>query len=125
MATAYSCLGERTAPVFDTADTLLIVPDSGAPTCVKLHEFNAAEEVIRVIQEMQADTLICGAISNGYMRRILSSGIRVISFVSGNINSIIDDYESGRDIKTIYAMPGCRCRLNNVFPRRKRHARFR
>jgi len=102
--------GRRISPVFDAAQTLVVVELScGNP--VDSRQFRIlpgrTDEVIRLLRECEARTLICGAISAEPARKIEDGGIRLIPFITGKTEQVLAWYGSGGSI-TGYQMPGCR-----------------
>jgi predicted Fe-Mo cluster-binding NifX family protein len=59
------------------------------------------------------DVLICGAVTRPLMDALAASGIRVVPWVSGEVNEILDAFGSGELAEGRFSMPGCgrqRCR---------------
>ncbi|MDP2862869.1 MAG: hypothetical protein Q8N95_08765, partial [Desulfobacterales bacterium] len=54
-------------------------------------------------------TLVCGAISRPLHGMVIASGIRVISFVAGDLRKVINAWLDGNLESGKFAMPGC-CR---------------
>ncbi len=80
--------------------------------------FNVPFQKIHALVRSGAKTLICGAITEEIKSRIEDAGIKVLSFICGDISSVMQAFIAGRDIESEFAMPGCK-------NRRRRHRRGR
>jgi predicted Fe-Mo cluster-binding NifX family protein len=60
------------------------------------------------LKELDVDVLICGAISKSLAFLIIGSGIKIIPFVSGQIDEVLSAYASGQLTEMRFLMPGCR-----------------
>ncbi len=109
MKAAFACWQERIAPVFDVARQVRVVdtaPDAAAGgTLVALPE-GAARRATR-LAELSVDTLVCGAISRPVEELVRSHGVRIIAFVAGATDALIQAWRAGRLHEAAYAMPGC------------------
>ncbi len=112
---------DRVSPVFDAAQKLLLYELDGKSE-IGRHEknlaFSAPGNKIQILIQSKANILICGAITEQIKRRIEDAGIRVFSFICGDISSIMQAFIANRDIESEFAMPGCK-------NRRFRHRRGR
>jgi predicted Fe-Mo cluster-binding NifX family protein len=107
----------RVSPVCDEARHFLIVQlaDEGE---VRRSEFEmtlpGTDLVGRTsrLLDLEVDTLICGAISQPLETMLRGVGIRVISQVCGNLEEILQAFQTGALEHARFALPGC--------PRRKR-----
>jgi predicted Fe-Mo cluster-binding NifX family protein len=112
----------RVAPVFDVCHQLLVVDvvdgDVVATTPHRLDEEDAYQRARRVV-ELCGATLVCGAISEPLARWIRDQGVRVLGFVAGEVDRIVQACVSGRLPCAEFAMPGC------VVPARRRARRRR
>jgi predicted Fe-Mo cluster-binding NifX family protein len=101
--------GRRISPVFDAARTLQIVElNGGKPVDFRQVQLTPGrtDEVIRLLRECGAKTLICGAISAEPARKIEEGNIRLISFITGKTEQVLAWYGGGGLIGG-YQMPGC------------------
>lgn len=107
---------ERVSPVFDTAETLVVV------------DFDGKREDSRYRVEMQSrslpdrakrltgngiEVLLCGAISRHLFDMLDAAGIKVMPFLSGNAETLLNAFIEDRISDPQYLMPGCcgrRCR---------------
>jgi len=113
MGVALTVWQDRISPVFDVAQTLLIV---------ELHNREIIKRfsvpmVPRVsshlagwLKDLGIDVLICGAISQLPAAIVEAEGIQLLSFVGGNVEDVLRSYMNGIQITSIYALPGCGCR---------------
>lgn len=111
MNVAFATWDNRIAPLFDAARQLHIVKiDAGAITsehCERLRSDTPARKVMH-IAELGVDILVCGAISKPVHAMLSAQGIRVISFVSGDLRDIIRAWLTGNIGDNSFAMPGQR-----------------
>jgi len=117
---AFSIWNKRIAPVFDVARHLWIIETEGMDIVGQSERRFATddtqERVLRLVT-LQVDQLICGAITRGSSDALTERGIKVVSFVAGGLEQVVqacltDSLKDGH-----LAMPGC-CRG-------KRHGRLR
>lgn len=112
MKTAFAYWDNRIAPVFDIARQIYVVETESGRIIAETEEFFAndmpAKKVFRIV-ELGVSTLVCGAISRPLHAMVMASGIRVISFVAGDLRRIIKAWLDGNLESEKFAMPGC-CR---------------
>ncbi len=118
MKTAFAYWENRIAPVFDIARQIRIVETESGRIVAETEEFFAndlpAKKVFRIV-ELGISTLVCGAISRPLHTMVMASGIRVISFVAGDLRKVIKAWLDGNLESGKYAMPGC-CRRYAISP---------
>jgi predicted Fe-Mo cluster-binding NifX family protein len=117
----------RVSPVFDAARTLhlsRIGPEGGEEDC-RTVEIAAAYPTQRVTQlmDLDVDVLVCGAVSAPLAEMIAASGIRLVAFVTGEVEDVLAAYLRGELPDPAYALPGCggrgrRCRVRGRRGRR-------
>jgi len=99
------------SPVFDTAQALNII------TCYKEKEIERREiGLLRpsianrtaTLVSRGVDIVICGAISKPFAKLILSRGITLYPWISGNIDDVLQAFFENRLSDMVYSMPGCR-----------------
>jgi predicted Fe-Mo cluster-binding NifX family protein len=100
------------SPVFDTASRLLVVEIEDRKETsrfeIYLDEQDVSRRCIR-IRNLGIDVLICGAISRPYSSMLMSSGINVISELSGQAGDVLDAYLRGNLFNSPrFQMPGCK-----------------
>jgi predicted Fe-Mo cluster-binding NifX family protein len=67
-------------------------------------------ENMHCLAGLQADVLICGAVSQQLSALLRAYEIRVVSFVSGDVHAVVDAYLRGGLGSPDFAMPGSRQR---------------
>lgn len=110
MRTVLTIWNTRIAPVFDVAGQALIVVSENGTTLseenLDLLGGSALAKIARLAQ-VQADVLICGAISRQALCAANASGIEVHSFIAGNACEVLQAWLEGRLGEGAFAMPGC------------------
>ena len=111
MKVAVTVQDERISPVCDAARTLLIVDiknkrinHSSYASFDPLFEARLTEE----LNQLGVEVLICGAISEIHSTLIEASAIRLIPFIDGNVNQVLETYAKGNPLAPSFLMPGCR-----------------
>ncbi len=110
MNIAVTTWGNRISPVFDSARTLLIVRiEEGAIVDKSYKSFapSPAGDLIETMKKMEVSTLICGAISTQPADILKSNDIQLISFVTGNVQTILNSFATRHCLGKEYKMPGC------------------
>ena len=102
---------ERVSPVFDTSRRLLIVQiqENGSENMreMALDEVSPAFKV-KMLKELGADVLICGAVSNPVAGLVEAANIRLIPWVSGGVEEVLAAFRRGELEEPRFRMPGCR-----------------
>lgn len=110
MRTAFAVWNERIAPVFDVARQIrLVQAESGRVVNsmdTSLPDDQGTGKGIR-LAELGVHTLICGAISRSTHSLVESHGIRVIPFVSGDFQKVVQAWLDGDLKEESFSMPGC------------------
>ncbi len=109
MNIAITTWGNRISPVFDSANTLTIVQVENLKIIKRVFmDFNP-QFITRIVSELhdyKIDIPICGAITDIQSKTIEKSGIRLISFVSGNSDQILVSFLRNPSRITDFLMPG-------------------
>jgi predicted Fe-Mo cluster-binding NifX family protein len=111
MKVAVAIWNDRISPVFDVSRTILILDIAkGAVTGESIARFDDDNPVrkLSTLTQNGIRTLICGAISRPIAEIFINSGIRLIPFVAGNRQEVIDAYLNGSLPCWELCMPGCR-----------------
>ncbi|MBN1833832.1 MAG: dinitrogenase iron-molybdenum cofactor biosynthesis domain-containing protein [Deltaproteobacteria bacterium] len=85
----------RISPVADSARQLLIVDIRDRTIQGRYTEYLDPESVFyraRRLADLEVKTFICGAISDFFASLVEGYGIRLIPFVSGEVNEVLDAY---------------------------------
>jgi predicted Fe-Mo cluster-binding NifX family protein len=110
MKIALTVWGNRISPVFDAAQTLLVVEIKDNKIIKKSYESFDSDTMHLPgnLKKMGISVLICGAISRMPANIIASSGIQLIAFVTGNAAQILNLYLNNNPVPLSCFMPGCR-----------------
>jgi predicted Fe-Mo cluster-binding NifX family protein len=110
MIIALSVWNERIAPVFDVAVQLLLVEVQDKKVINESLERLPSGSILEIsirLKQLGINTLICGAVSEQVQSFLDLYGINVASFVSGDVQRILQAWLSGNFNETDFAMPGC------------------
>lgn len=109
--TAFSFWNDRIAPVFDVARNLRIVETTeGVIIGQAERRFStddAQERALR-LATLQVEQLVCGAITRSSCDALTERSIQVVSFVAGELEQVIQAWQSDNLTDGHFAMPGCR-----------------
>ncbi|MBN1420613.1 MAG: NifB/NifX family molybdenum-iron cluster-binding protein [Planctomycetes bacterium] len=100
----------RISPVFDVSRHAILVDVRDGRAGGRRNEAFARFDPAGRAGELsrwQVETLICGAISRPFAAALAGEGIRVVPFVAGDIEEVIEAYFAGTVSSTRLAMPGC------------------
>lgn len=109
MKVAFSVWNGRIAPVFDVAGTVVIrkivdgVVESQKTIPVSTDNH---EEKIATLVDIGVTDIICGALSRRFQLFIESKGIKVIPFISGDIDKVSTAFSENK-LDSSFSMPGC------------------
>jgi predicted Fe-Mo cluster-binding NifX family protein len=101
---------ERVSPVFDTAESLLVVSIDGAHEESRYRiELVSRSLPVRTkrLTANGVDVLICGAISRDLFDMLEAAGIKVMPFLSGQAETLLTAFMENRISDPQYLMPGC------------------
>lgn len=102
--------GDRVSPVFEAAQSVLLFKLDGNTLGQKhLQSFSVSScfEIHELLDQHQVQVVICGAICRRSRLQLELTGVRVIGFISGKVEQILDRYMQDRDVSS-FIMPGCR-----------------
>jgi predicted Fe-Mo cluster-binding NifX family protein len=109
--TAFAYWDKRIAPVFDTTRHVHVVTHESQQivkeTLETLPESPLVQKALKLV-ELGIQTLVCGAISKPLHAMVTAYGIRVISYVSGELRDVVQARLDGNLNRDTFAMPGCR-----------------
>ena len=100
---------DKVSPVLDTASRLLIVEVEDQKESSRFETFLDVQDVNRRcvrIQGLGVNTLICGAISQPFLRWLTASGIDIIPGISGHPEDVLEAYLEGNLSDSRFLMPG-------------------
>ncbi|MBD3423180.1 MAG: hypothetical protein GF417_01895 [Candidatus Latescibacteria bacterium] len=62
---------------------------------------------VEKLREIGAQSLICGAVSDNVIGLLSSGGIRVVGWISGEIDDVVSAFLRGNIYDSSFLMPGC------------------
>jgi len=100
----------RLSPVFDTASRLLVVEVDEERECSRF-ETDISEQFLPSksmrLTGLGIDTLICGAISRPLAYMITTAGIKLIPWISGQVEEVVQAFLTNTLFDPRFIMPGC------------------
>ena len=127
MKIAIPVYGDHVSNVFDFAHRLLLV-DIGKGKETKRCEIALQNKLLvqRAVQlkSLEVNLLICGAISQELATMVISSGVEILPFVTGNVEDVLAAYTAGQLKKPEFSMPGCQVYARRGLGRRRRGCRW-
>lgn len=125
MCIAIAAYHNRIASLFESSEKFVIINspsyDVSNPTLINVSD-KSLSEVIHLLKANNVDILICGAIRGCICNQIEAHNIRVIPWITGEIQNVVQAYLSNNLLSSSFLMPGCRNRGFNKhqgFGRRK------
>jgi predicted Fe-Mo cluster-binding NifX family protein len=118
MRVALSVWENRISPVFDSTRMLLIADvENHAVTSRRYEPFSFELPLSRAakLSDLSVKILICGAISQPLANMIEGYGIRIIPFVAGDVDQILNAYLKDILSTPNFRMPGCAARRRRRF----------
>jgi predicted Fe-Mo cluster-binding NifX family protein len=102
---------DRISTVFEAAEELLVVDNKPGASQIRFRAACLQKSMISRTMQLKIlgiDVLICGALTRPVKHRIEATGIRVISFVRGTVDEILEAFGKGELADQRYILPGCR-----------------
>ena len=100
---------DRISPVFDVSDKLLLIDIEDGRELTRKDNvlgcrgpFERAREVYR----LGVHVLLCGAVSRPMETALTRSGVRVIGFICGDLEDVLNAYLNERLADKCFQMPG-------------------
>jgi predicted Fe-Mo cluster-binding NifX family protein len=96
--------------VFDFAGELLLVDiENGKETGRSEVGLKDKSLLARAgkLKDLSVNVLICGAISQDLAQMVTTSGIQLLSYVTGKIDDVLQAYLTGQLVNPEFSMPGC------------------
>jgi predicted Fe-Mo cluster-binding NifX family protein len=103
------------APVFDVSrEALVLTIEDGAITSRSIENIETpmASQKPKRLQELGIQTLVCGAITEPLQNELSVQGVKVIGFVAGEIDEVIESLLAGTLPTRTLSMPGGCVRQN-------------
>jgi predicted Fe-Mo cluster-binding NifX family protein len=114
--------------VFDFACKLLLIDTEEQKQInrseVALPEEPMPQRAVR-LKNLGVNVLICGAISRPLAFMITGLRIKVLPYVSGPVDQVLNAYLAGQLTQQRFLMPGCGAGARKGFGRRRRGCRWR
>jgi predicted Fe-Mo cluster-binding NifX family protein len=116
MKVAMAFWQDRISPVFDVADHLLLLDVEGRREIGRKSLHLAGRnpfERVKELSDLGVNVLLCGAISLTLEKALIGAGIRVVGFIGGELENVIQAFLDGnlgdgriRNDSRIEAQPG-------------------
>ncbi len=113
MKIALASWNGRIAPVFDVSRKLLVLETRHRRIHSQEESMLPQDDLfarIALLEQLEIDTLICGAVSRPLAGMVMAHGIRLISFVAGDIDDVVEACLDDALPHPSFSMPGCRGR---------------
>ena len=111
MCLALATYQSRIASLFESSDKFIIIqsPLYEVKNSISIAiSNNSPNELLQLLKDNNVRILICGAIS-GCMRQLLEAqNIRVIPWITGDIQCVVEAFRSNKLFSPSFIMPGCR-----------------
>jgi len=117
MKVALTVWDGRISPVFDVCREALVLDiDHGDIVATAKMDLDTASPLQRIerLVDRGVEKLICGAISEDVHAEAAPRGLKVIGFVAGEIEEVVQAFVSGGLPSPKLSMPGCRGRRRRV-----------
>jgi predicted Fe-Mo cluster-binding NifX family protein len=91
--------GEDIAPCFEYSATVAIFTIAGQRVEEQMDfalQSREALDRVRLLRDQQVDVLICGGVQEAVERLLEARGIRVISWVGGRVEDLLQQFIAGR-----------------------------
>lgn len=91
--------GEDIAPCFEYSATVAIFTIAGQGVEEQMDftlQSREALDRVRLLRDQQVDVLICGGVQEAVERLLEARGIRVISWVGGRVEELLQQFIAGR-----------------------------
>jgi predicted Fe-Mo cluster-binding NifX family protein len=109
MIVALTVWEDRISPMFDVAAMILLAEiKNGEVLNRRFVPFNPGvlSQLAEMIKQMDVSTLICGAISEAPANILMANGVKLIPFISGKTEWILDAFAKNKPIVPAFSMPG-------------------
>ena len=110
MKVAITVWEDRISPVLDSSHTLLIADIKNSKIMSREYvAFNPElpSRLPKVLSDLDIEVLICGAVSQLPANMIESGGIKLIPFITGNVDEVLASFAKSATVVPSYLMPGC------------------
>jgi predicted Fe-Mo cluster-binding NifX family protein len=110
MKAAFAVWDGRMAPVFDVSrEALVLTIQDGIVVSRATESIETPMTALKVqrLTELGIGTLVCGAVSEVLAHELSQRGVKVIGFVAGEIEEVVESYLAGKLPNRTLSMPGC------------------
>lgn len=110
MKVAFTVWENRISPVLDTARTFLIAEiEEGALVSTREERLpgGTVQDLLVFLERIGVETLVCGAVSRRFGTWLTASGLKLIPFISGDVNAVVEAFLEDKLSDPAFAMPGC------------------
>ncbi len=110
MKMAVTVWKNRISPLFDATRNLLIVE---IDHCTVIEKYRVSIDCMSpfaraaTLENMGVETLICGGVSEFFAKLIEARNIRIIPFIAGQVDKVINAYLRDGLCQKKFRMPGC------------------
>lgn len=115
MKIAVPIWNDKVSPVFDTALRLLIINTKNLSEIERFEVYLGEQDISKrclLIHSLKVNVLICGAISRSFSMMLMSTGVKIISEISGLVEDVLQAYLHGSLSNSKYLMPGCKTNIS-------------
>ena len=115
MKIAVPIWNDKISPVFDTASRLLIINTKNLSEIERFEIYLGEQDISKrclLIHSLKVNVLICGAISRSFSMMLMSTGVKIISEISGLAEDVLQAYLHGSLSNSKYLMPGCKTNIS-------------
>ena len=115
MKIAVPIWNDKVSPVFDTASRLLIINTKNLSEIERFEVYLGEQDISKrclLIHGLKVNVLICGAISRSFSMMLMSTGVKIISGISGLAEDVLKAYLDGSLSNSKYLMPGCKTNIS-------------
>jgi predicted Fe-Mo cluster-binding NifX family protein len=109
MKVAVTIWENRVSPVADSAREVLVVDMEGESILSRQHELFSGDSLFyraRKLADLEVKTFICGPISDFYGSLVEGYGIRLIPFVHGQIDDVLNAFLNKSLLNPRFVMTG-------------------
>ena len=102
---------DQVSTTFDFARKLLIVAAEGEREVSRKEAVLGDEPVdrkARKLRDLGVQVVLCGAVSQPLAQAVFQVGIRIVPYISGQVDDVLGAYLCGRLSEPRFMQPGCR-----------------
>jgi len=117
MRAALTVWDGRISPVFDVSrEAEVLTIENGVVVARRRENIEAPTAALKVdrVMALRIETLICGAITDPFQQELTARGVRVLGFVAGEVDAVVQALMANKLPTTVFTMPGC-CGGQNRF----------